>query len=146
MFNPTRDESREFLFTAWNKFRTNQSLTGLEALAVEVITLHPEYHSVLENRDKYSDKDYAPESGATNPFLHIYFHIGIREQISIDQPAGVRAAHTALTKARGNVHEAEHEMMDCLAEMIWQAQRSKTAPDAAIYLACLKKKQVGGSH
>lgn len=141
MFNPTRDESREFLFTAWKKYRANETLSGLEAMAVEVISLHPEYHAVLENRDKYNDKDYAPESGATNPFLHIFFHIGIREQISIDQPAGVRAAHVALTQKRGGAHEAEHDMMDCLAEMIWQAQRNKCAPDAAVYLQCLVHKQ-----
>jgi Domain of unknown function (DUF1841) len=141
MFNPSRHEGRDFLFEAWRKFRAGEPLSGLESIAVEIISLHHEYHSVLENRDEFADKDYSPEQGDTNPFLHIYFHIGIREQISIDQPAGVRAAHTTLTSARGDVHEAEHEMMDCLGEMIWQAQRNKTAPDAAVYLNCLRKKQ-----
>jgi Domain of unknown function (DUF1841) len=141
MFNPSRDEGRDFLFEAWRKYRASEPLSGLETIAVEVMALHPEYHRVFENRDKYVERDYQPENGDINPFLHIHFHIGIREQVSIDQPTGVRAAHVALTQSRGDVHEAEHDMMDCLAEMIWQSQRNKTAPDAAIYLSCLATKQ-----
>jgi hypothetical protein len=27
--------------------------------------------------------------------------------------------------------------MECLSEMIWQAQRNHTQPDAAVYIDCL---------
>ena len=146
MFNPSRDQARDFLFDAWRKFRATEPLTGMESMAVEVIALHPEYHAMLEDREryleKYRDRDYPPEFGETNPFLHLGMHIAIREQLSIDQPAGVRACHTSLSEKLSSVLDAEHEMMDCLAEMIWQAQRNRTAPDAEIYLACLRRKQV----
>ncbi len=145
MFNPTRDQTRDFFFDAWRKFRAIEPLSAMETMTVEVIAMHPEYHTMLENRDRYlenyRDRDYPPEFGETNPFLHLGMHIAIREQISIDQPIGVRSHHTALTEKHGSVAEAEHEMMDCLAEMIWQAQRNSSAPDAAIYLACLVKKR-----
>ncbi len=145
MFNPSRDQARDFLFDAWRKYRADEPLTAMEAMAVEVIALHQEYHAMLEDRDRYlenyRDRDYPPEFGETNPFLHIGMHIAIREQISIDQPAGVRGHHTALSGKLGSAVDAEHEMMDCLAEMIWQAQRNRTEPDAGIYLGCLQRKR-----
>ena len=140
MFNPSRDQARDFLFESWRKYRANEALSALETIAVEAIAQHPEYHALLENRDKYVERDYAPEQGETNPFLHLSMHLAIREQITIDQPQGVRAAHQKLSQQFDSVLEAEHAMMDCLAEMIWQAQRNKTAPDAHIYLACLHGK------
>ena len=144
MFNPSRDQARDFLFDAWRKFRANEPLTGMESMAVEVIALHPEYHAMLDDREryleKYRDRDYPPEFGETNPFLHLGMHIAIREQISIDQPAGVREYHATLSTRHGNALDAEHDMMDCLAEMIWQAQRNRTEPDASIYLGCLARK------
>lgn len=144
MFNPSREQARDFLFDAWRKFRATEPLTGMESIAVEVISHHPEYHAMLEDRDryleKYRDRDYPPEFGETNPFLHLGMHIAIREQVSINQPAGVRDHHAALSAKLGADLDAEHEMMDCLGEMIWHAQRHRTAPDAAIYLDCLARK------
>jgi hypothetical protein len=144
MFNPSRDQARDFLFEAWRKYGANEALTALESMAVEVIALHPEYHTLLNDRDRYlqtyRDRDYPPEFGETNPFLHLGMHIAIREQISIDQPGGVRGHHRALSEKSGSVLDAEHEMMDCLAEMIWQSQRNGSAPDAGLYLACLQRK------
>ena len=146
MFNPTRDQARDFLFEAWRKYRVAEPLTAMDSMAVEIISLHPEYHAMLDDRERflasYLDRDYPPEFGETNPFLHLNMHLSIREQISIDQPAGVRDFHVALAKKLGSTLAAEHEMMDCLAEMIWHAQRHHTAPDAQIYLGCLQDKIV----
>ena len=144
MFNPTREQARDFLFEAWRKYRANEPLSGMETIAVDAIAQHPEYHALLDNRERfleqYRERDYPPEFGETNPFLHLNMHIAIREQIAVDQPAGVRASHLALSQKSGSALDAEHEMMDCLAEMLWQAQRAAVAPDAAIYLACLARK------
>lgn len=139
MFQPTRDEARNFLFESWRKRKAGELLTPLEDLAAQLIAKHPEYFAVLENPDGYQDKDYQPEQGETNPFLHLMMHITIEEQISIDQPAGIRAHFTRLTRQFESEHNAQHRMMDCLSEMIWQAQRNHTQPDAAIYLACLEQ-------
>lgn len=144
MFTPTRDEARDFLFESWRKFCAASALSGLEALAVEVIAAHPEYHDMLADRttylEKYRDRDYPPEFGQTNPFLHLAMHISIREQVSIDQPRGVAAAHATLTRRHGDALSAEHQMMDCLGEMLWRAQRDRTAPDPRVYLDCLATK------
>ena len=144
MFNPSRDQARDFLFETWRKFRAQEMLTAMESMAAEVISLHPEYHAMLDSRDRYlenvRDRDYPPEFGETNPFLHINMHLSIREQVSIDQPAGVTGFHVSLSNKLGSALAAEHEMMDCLAEMIWHAQRHHTGPDAQIYLECLNKK------
>jgi hypothetical protein len=144
MFNPTRDQARDFLFEAWRKYQVSEMLTAMESLAVEIISLHPEYHAMFDDRDRYleayRDRDYPPEFGETNPFLHINMHLSIREQVSINQPHGVKKFHEDLSRKFGSALGGEHEMMDCLGEMIWHAQRNRTAPDAQIYFACLGKK------
>jgi hypothetical protein len=140
VFNPTREQVRDFFFEAWQKFGSQAPLTALEAMAVEIMTDHPEYHTLLSQRDKYVDRDYLPECGDVNPFLHMSMHLSIREQVSIDQPRGVRAEHQRLSTSLGDVMAAEHAMMDCLGEMIWHAQRNRTVPDPKLYLGCLAKK------
>jgi hypothetical protein len=140
MFAPSRNEARQFLIDAWKKRRDALPLTPLETIAADLVTLHPEYHSLLESGEAALSRDWQPAQGETNPFLHLSMHLSIHEQVSIDQPAGVRALHRQLTEQLGSRHDAEHEMMDCLAEMIWSAQRHGTPPDPAIYLACLNQK------
>ena len=138
-FNPSRDEARKFLFESWRKRKARELLTPLEDLAAQLIAKHPEYFAVLENPQQSQEKEYLPEHGATNPFLHLMMHLTIEEQISIDQPAGIRAQFVRLTQKLESEHDAQHRMMECLSEMIWQAQRNRTRPDAEVYFACLEK-------
>ncbi|MGQ5523803.1 DUF1841 family protein [Chitinimonas sp. PSY-7] len=140
MFNPSRDQARRFLFDTWAKHKQNAPLTDLERMAFAVLARHPEYQVIVDTPDRYLDKDYLPEFGETNPFLHMNMHLAIEEQLSIDQPTGVRDLYRRLCEYTGDEHSAQHEMMDCLAEMIWQAQRSGTGPDGSLYLACMRRK------
>ncbi|MBK9160901.1 MAG: DUF1841 family protein [Nitrosomonadales bacterium] len=139
LFNPSRDEARNFLFESWRKRRARELLSPLEDLAAQLIEKHPEYFSVFSDPERYQERDYLPENGETNPFLHLMMHLTIEEQISIDQPAGIRAHFERLTRKLGSEHDAQHRMMECLGEMIWQAQRNRTQPDAAIYFSCLEE-------
>jgi hypothetical protein len=145
MFNPTRDQSREFLFELWAKHGSGAELTALESIALAIVMEHPEYHAVLGDRERYLDRDWKPEGGETNPFLHLMMHLALEEQVSIDQPPGIRAAVAALAARRGSMHDARHDAMECLAEMIWQAQRNGTGFDNETYLACLEKTLAGTS-
>lgn len=137
MFNPTRNEARHFLFEAWRKHRQGELITPLESMAVHAIELHPEFHDLLAEPESSQDRDYFPEQGEINPFLHLMMHLSIAEQLSIDQPPGVRAEFARLARKFQSEHDAQHAMMECLAEMIMHAQRSGTGPDAAVYFACL---------
>jgi Domain of unknown function (DUF1841) len=139
MFTPSRIEARQFLFETWKKFQNNQILTDMEAIALKAVLLHPEYHAALGEPDKYLDRDYLPEFGETNPFLHLSMHMAIEEQLAIDQPPGIRAAFEKLLVREGSEHEAKHRIMDCLAETLWQAQRQGVAPDTQRYLDCLSR-------
>ena len=141
MFNPTREEARQFFFDTWRKYRQREMLSAMENLTLDVILLHPEYQAVLEDAERYQDKDYLPEMGDINPFLHMSMHIAIKEQLSIDQPAGIRQRFERLLKKMGDEHAAAHQVMECLAEMIWQAQRNRSAPDASIYFECLDRSE-----
>ena len=139
MFNPTRDQSRQFLFDVWQKHGAKAPLSPLESLALSILLEHPEYHAVLEDRERYLDRDWRPEGGETNPFLHIAMHLAIEEQLSIDQPPGIRAAVQGLTTRLGE-HGARHEVMECLAEAVWQAQRNGRPFDNASYLDCIRRR------
>lgn len=114
-------------------------LSAMEDMALAVILLHPEYQRILDDPERYHDKDYLPEMGDTNPFLHMGMHIAIKEQLSIDQPAGIRQRYERLLKKTGDEHVVMHQIMECLAEMIWQAQRSQSALDADVYFECLDR-------
>jgi Domain of unknown function (DUF1841) len=140
MFTPTRDEARRFFFDTWAKYHVGTPLTDLEKQVLDIILMHPEYHPTLDEPERYSDRDYAPEGGETNPFLHLSMHLALRDQIGIDQPPGVRERYLALAQEYGGEHEALHAMMDCLAEMIWRAQRDGMPYDATAYLDCLLRK------
>jgi hypothetical protein len=140
LFNPSRDEVRQFFFDAWRKYRASEPLTALEGMAVEVIALHPEYHAVLDAPGHYRDQDYFPEMGETNPFLHMSLHLSILEQLSIDQPSGIAAAYRTLQQKLDDPHEAQHGLMECLAETVWRAQRDRTPPDAEAYLECMRQR------
>ena len=140
MFDPSRDQARSFLFDLWAKHRAGEALTPLESLALSVVLEHPEYQRVLEDRSRYLEREWRPEGGETNPFLHLSMHLAIAEQLSIDQPPGIRAAVAKLAARHGSMHEARHDVMECLAEMIWQAQRNGTGFDNDTYLQCLERK------
>jgi hypothetical protein len=139
MFDPSRDQARQFFFDAWRKFREGQPLAGLETVAVEVILLHPEYHPALDDPDRFLDRDYLPESGQTNPFLHLSLHVAIEEQLAIDQPPGIRAEFERLRARRGDRHDALHVVLECLGEVVWRAQAARAVPDGEAYLECLRR-------
>jgi hypothetical protein len=140
MFNPSRDQVRQFFFDTWRKYRAREALAGLEQLALTVILLHPEYQPVLDDPERYQDRDYRPEAGDTNPFLHMSMHLAIEEQLSIDQPPGIGLEFARIAAKSGDRHAACHQVMECLAETVWRAQRDAAAPDAPAYLECLKRR------
>jgi len=141
MFNPSRHDVRRFFCEVFRKYRDHQPLTPLEAMAHDWIIRHPEYNDTLANVEQALAADYAVEQGRTNPFLHLSMHLSISEQISIDQPPGMRKAFQALAQRKGSEHEAHHDIMECLGEMIWNAQRSGLPPDDTTYIENIKRRR-----
>lgn len=139
IFGQNRDELRRFYVQAWRKHNEKLPIEPLEGMIIDIIALHPEYHAMLADEEQALSHDYSPEQGQSNPFLHMGMHIAIREQLSTQRPAGINAAYEALLKQRGDIHEAEHQMMECLGEAMWQAQRNNTAPDETAYIHCLQQ-------
>lgn len=146
MFTPTRNEARRFLAQAWSKHKNGQPLSALEQIAAGICAAHPEYHALLGAPDDSLDADYAPEGGAVNPFLHLSLHLAVAEQLSVDQPPGIRAAFSRLREQLGDEHRALHAIVECLGETLWQAQRLQGAPDAALYLDCVKARYRSSKH
>ncbi|RTL53092.1 MAG: DUF1841 family protein [Rhodocyclaceae bacterium] len=140
MFSPTRDQARTFLIDAWRKRCESLPATPLETMAADIAAEHPEYHALLAGREDALAKNWTPDSGETNPFLHLSLHLAIAEQLQIDQPPGIRAGFEQLCQRLGDRHEALHNILDCLGETIWQSQRNNAPPDGAAYLECIQRK------
>lgn len=140
MFSPTRDQARRFFVEAWRKRRQGEILSGLEHLAADLVLAHPEYHALLDDPEEALAKDFSAEAGQPNPFLHLSLHLAIEEQLSIDQPPGIRRIADALAARTGDRHAALHEILECLGETVWRAQRDGAPPDAHAYLECLRRR------
>lgn len=138
MFGQDRQGLRNYYRSAWQKALTHHPLDALEQQIVAVIAEHPEYQQIIANPASV-EKDWLPELGETNPFLHLGMHLAIREQVTTDRPKGIRACYDLLCVQMQDALEAEHQMMDCLAEAIWQAQRDQQAPDEQAYLLCVQR-------
>lgn len=151
-----RGETREVFFRAWRAHREGRPLEGVEKLIVQVLLRHPEYHPVLEQSESTRERDFFLEPdetavqgrtnaargrtpAAANPFLHLGMHIAIEEQLSIDQPPGIRRFYQKLLARYPDDHATQHRMMECLGEMLWQANRQGVAPQDTVYLDCLNR-------
>ncbi len=136
LYGKDRGGMRQVFFNTWQKYKQSLALQGVESMMIDVILLHPEYHSILENQDKYLDFDFPPEQGKGNPFLHMSLHVTIEEQLSIDNPTGIRQNFQTLMQNRDK-HDALHVLLECLAEAIWKAQRNESADLEKDYVACI---------
>ncbi len=135
----SRAAMRRRYLDAWRKFCAREALGPLEAQLAAVIAEHPEYVAWLESGDQALSAEFTPEGGRQNPFLHMGLHLAIREQVATDRPAGIAALHAALALRRGDAHQAEHAMIEPLAQTLWEAQSSGQAPDEQAYLERLRR-------
>ena len=137
IFGQDRTELRKMYLDAWQKRRDGIPMSPLETQIADVIGLHPEYHDEITTDGL--EQEYSPERGRTNPFLHMGLHLGIREQVATNRPSGIATVHKALCARLGDPHAAEHQMIDCLAETLWEAQSQNSAPDEQQYLERLRR-------
>ena len=140
MFTPSQADVRRFFCAVHAKSQSSQPLEALETIASQWLAEHPEYHADFADAEAALEKMYDVEGGKTNPFLHLSMHLSISEQCSIDQPRGIRQAVELLTAKRDSLHDAHHEAMDCLGQMVWESQRAGRPPDGAAYIDCIQRR------
>jgi len=138
MFQPNPSDVRRFFCGTYAKQRAGQALSPMETIAARWVGEHPEYHADLADEAAALVAEYPVEGGRSNPFLHLSMHLSIAEQCGIDQPSGIRQAVELLAAKRGSLHEAHHEVMECLGEMIWTSQRSGLPPDGVAYIDAVR--------
>lgn len=143
MFQPAQADVRRFFCAAHAKQRDGRPLDPMEDIAARWIAEHPEYHADLADEAAALAAVYTVEDGRTNPFLHLSMHLSIHEQTAIDQPTGIRQAVQLLAAKRNSLHEAHHEVMECLGEMIWASQRSGLPPDGQAYIEAVRRRATG---
>jgi hypothetical protein len=138
MFGQDRAQLRRFFLTSWQRHLAGQPLQPLQRLVAEVVAQHPEYHAALD-REEELQRDFSPEQGETNPWLHMAMHVTLGEQLGADRPPGIRPLYQRIVLRLGDHHAAEHAMLECLGMALWEAQRSGGTPDEEAYLECLRK-------
>jgi len=138
MFGQNREQLRRFFQASWAKRLDGQALQPLERLVTDVIDQHPEYQPHLRDEEGLQ-REFSPDLGETNPWLHMGMHITLGEQLGADRPPGIRELYRQIAARHADRHTAEHAMMDCLGVVLWQAQRAGDAPDEAAYLECLRR-------
>ena len=140
MFAPSADDVRDFFVDARRKRGEGLPLTPLETIAADWVEAHPEYAADLADAEAARAAVYPADTGRENPFLHLSMHLSISEQIAIDQPVGIRPAFDSLAARLGSAHAAQHEVMECLGTMLWEAQRNGRPPDGAAYVDCVRRR------
>ena len=140
MFEPSQADVRRFFCSVYAKWRDGQPMDALETLASQWVAEHPEYHADFADVDAALERMYEVKDGKTNPFLHLSMHLSVSEQCSIDQPRGIRQAVELLTAKRDSLHDAHHETMDALGQMIWESQRSGRPPDGHAYIDAVQRR------
>ena len=139
MFQPSQADVRKLFCAVYAKWQTAQPMDALETLASQWVAEHHEYHADFSNEAAALEKMYDLEDGKTNPFLHLSMHLSVSEQCSIDQPRGIRQAVELLTARRDSLHDAHHETMEALGQMIWESQRSGRPPDGLAYIDAVQR-------
>lgn len=140
MYDVNTQDVRRFFAGVWQQRLAPLGLDALQQKALRIIEAHPEYTRYLEHIEDYLDKVWTPEDGEENPFLHMSLHLSVQEQVAIDQPPGIRAVHRQLcARHNDNWVAAEHEMIEALAETVWEAQRSGRGLDVNAYMTRLRR-------
>lgn len=139
MFNPSKSEVRNFFSDTWAKHLTNEALGPLEQITLNILQHHPEYLRFLSA----TPEEMSEPSGLENPFLHLSLHLAVEEQLQINQPPGIVSLYQTLCKIEHDEHRARHQIMECLAEVLWTTQqegRSLNPDDYQIALQQLQHK------
>ena len=140
MFQPSQHDVRRFFCATYSRQQQGLPLEAMQAVAADWVAQHPEYHAELADEAAALAAVYTVEEGRTNPFLHLSMHLSIEEQCSIDQPSGIRQAVELLAARRGSLHDAHHEVMECLGDMLWTSQRSGLPPDGVAYIDAVRQR------
>jgi hypothetical protein len=143
LYQPTQADVRRFFCAVYAKDNENIAMEAIETIASLWIEEHPEYHADLKDVDtalQGLQDVVGADAGKTNPFLHLSMHLTISEQCSIDQPRGIRQAVELLTARLDSLHDAHHVVMECLGQMIWDAQQLKKAPDGQAYVEAVQRR------
>jgi hypothetical protein len=139
MFSNNRSQMRQVFIDAWRKQKQGLPLEPLQQLIAAIVHEHPEYQAMLENPERSLEQDFHPEGGESNPFLHMAMHITLREQLSTGRPEGILDLYQRLNSRVGDSHAVEHQLMECLGKILWEAQSAQQPPDEQAYLECIRQ-------
>ena len=123
MYTSNRDAYRQFFFTVWQKHEKNFCLIQWKHV-FWILFCSINIIPCSQKPDAYTQQEFALEE---NPFFHMSLHLGLREQIETNRPAGIRMIHQQLSAQHPDPHQLEHLMMECLCSMMSRAEQNDEA-------------------
>lgn len=102
-------EQRRLFFDVWKKMNSKQKLNDLDKQLAKIVNLHPEFHPILSDPDKYAEHEF--QEGQTDPFYHLAMHSLLAELISNDNPEGIRSLYDRRINETEDKHAVQHEFM-----------------------------------
>jgi len=92
-------------------------------------------------QDRKKQREFLANSwqkySSNKPLDPLEEQLALKDQLSINQPKGIREVHQKLIKQYEDQHIAEHLMMECIAEMIYLSQKNNTTMNQESYLNCI---------
>lgn len=134
-----RSENREYFFEVWKKYQNKHPLDAMESKVLSILQMHPELHILLNDPEKYLESDFFAELGESNPFLHLGLHTAVMEQLSVDQPKGIRKLFNKACQRFADEHEAYHCVMNSLAIELHEMYENNRTFNEALYFKRIKK-------
>ena len=140
--NMDRAQNRKLFHMLWERAQ-NDDFAGLDdeqRRIAEALKLHAdEYHNVFEFSDVVPDREFDPQKGEVNPFLHISIHAAVQAQLEAKDPIEVLQFYNAMRKKKCSHHDALHLILTILAPLMFRTMKSLMPFDNNRYLSLLKK-------
>ena len=131
MIQTERNQLRQLFIDCWQHHQSKRPLDAAQKQILSVLLQHPEYHSLFNDCQTLINNDYTTDN---NPFLHMSLHLSLQEQLSTGRPKDIKKIYDDLCTKLGDQHVAEHQIMDIMANILWDAQQNNQPPCEQLYL------------
>jgi hypothetical protein len=129
---------RRFFCSVRAKMKSESPMEAIETLASLWIAEHPEYFAELDDVDAAVARNYDAEPERTNPSCTCPCTCPSASSAAWTRPRHPPGRGTAGQKR--DLHDAHHEVMECLGTMLWESQRSGRPPDGNAYVAAVQRR------
>ncbi|MEA2039608.1 MAG: plasmid pRiA4b ORF-3 family protein [Thermodesulfobacteriota bacterium] len=133
--------SRDYMHGIWEKAK-NGDMEGLSPEDMQLAQIMKDHEDEFFNQFEFSDltydHEYDPDT-EVNPFLHVYLHSIVENQLSEKDPIEVFQFYNAMRKKKCSHHDSVHMIGAILAPLMFSVFEKQRPFDIDTYKHLLKK-------